>query len=318
MRNYVVTNYLDESWASGKNWKVHTEKVQIDPGNWDEITVIQTPERTLRQKKSFRKVTEFETVTAVTEYYIKTPEDFRQFQKYQPDLPNYDCSELSYARELVGEDGLSGTWLEGVFNMVGMHRDLGELLVDPYEDEEFFLEMMEYFLARLVRLVPQLVDAGCDFLTVAGNMASGSMAGPTMFREYIMPFEERLIEAIHKAGAKCIYHNCGDAKYLLPIYGEMSMDMYESLTAAPYGDTELEEAFAQIAPPKVLSGNLDQISFLKTATPEEVTNKVREVLTAAKKRGSFILAASDYLSEGTPEENIYAFAEAAKKYGMYE
>jgi len=41
------------------------------------------------------------------------------------------------------------------------------------------------------------------------------------------------------------------------------------------------------------------------------------VLDLAKLRGGFILAASDYFNEGTPEENIIAIAEAGRKYGSY-
>ncbi len=37
----------------------------------------------------------------------------------------------------------------------------------------------------------------------------------------------------------------------------------------------------------------------------------------AKPYGNFILAASDYSCEGTPYENIQAYADAALEYGSY-
>ncbi|MPN31943.1 hypothetical protein SDC9_179418 [bioreactor metagenome] len=143
------------------------------------------------------------------------------------------------------------------------------------------------------------------------------MAGPKMFEQFVMPYEMRLIEAIHRAGGKMIYHNCGDARFLLPLYGKMGIDLYESLTAAPFGDTVLEDALLQIPLPTVLSGGIDQIQFLKTATPSEVSARVRDVLSLVKQRGGFILAASDYFSEGTPPENLQAFANAAREFGKY-
>ena len=148
-------------------------------------------------------------------------------------------------------------------------------------------------------------------------MANGSMAGSRLFGEFVMPYENRIIDAIHEEGCFCIYHNCGDARVLLPYYDEMKMDMYESLTPPPYGDTILSEALEVIKPPKVLSGNLDQIDFLVHATPDQVRQRVKEILELAKPRGHFILATSDYFSEGTPEENIYAFAKAARDFGGY-
>lgn len=114
-----------------------------------------------------------------------------------------------------------------------------------------------------------------------------------------------------------MYHNCGDGKSLMPLIDQMSMDIYESLTPPPFGDTVLSEALETIRPPKALLGNLDQIDFLVHATPDEVLRRTRDILEAAKKRGHFILATSDYISEGTPEENLYAFAQAALEFGSY-
>jgi uroporphyrinogen decarboxylase len=132
-----------------------------------------------------------------------------------------------------------------------------------------------------------------------------------------MPYEKRVIEEVHREGAKIIYHNCGDAKLLQPFYAEMGIDMYESLTAAPYGDTVLAEVLKTIPLPTALSGGIDQIDFLKKATPAEVRARVKDVLEIVKPRGGFVLAASDYICEGTPEENLIALAQAGLEYGAY-
>ena len=57
--------------------------------------------------------------------------------------------------------------------------------------------------------------------------------------------------------------------------------------------------------------------FLKTASPAEIRAEVQRVMELVKPRGSFIFACTDYLCEGTPDENIYALAEAAKEFGAY-
>lgn len=317
LRNYVPGAHLKAEYVTNENWKYESRTVGDLDRSWDVYATITTPERVLTCKTSYRRVTPNEVVSARTECYIKGPEDLEQFIKYQPPVQKYDLSLITHAREVVGDYGLTGPWVDGVFNTCGGHRYLGDLLQDPYEDEDFFFDMMDYFYGRVATYVEQVFDAGADFISVSGNMASGSMAGPNMFRKYIMPYEKKLIDLAHSKGGKVIYHNCGDAKYLLPLYNEMGIDMYESLTAPPYGDTNLEYALQTIQPPTVLSGNLDQIHFLKTATPDEIKAQVRQVLELTKTRGSFILACSDYLCEGTPDENIFAMAEAAKEYGSF-
>ena len=317
LRNYILSDYLDETCVSAPNWQAQKHTVQRGAGGWDEQTVVTTPERQLTQVKSYRRVSPYEVVEAVTEYYIKDPADFEQFKKYQPSLAQYDCSIVAHARELIGDSGLTGPWIQGAFNTLGMYRDLSLLLVDPYDDEDFYTEMMEYFGERAAGYMRQAIRAGADFISMSGNMASGSMAGPKMFAHYVRPYEMRMIAGVHEAGAKIIYHNCGDASKLLPLYSGMGIDMYESLTPPPYGDTVLEEALRLIAKPTALSGGIDQIDFLKKATPDQVRSRVQEVLDAVKPRGAFVLAASDYILEGTPEENLFALAEAGRAYGAY-
>lgn len=318
LRNYNVPAYLEEACLSCDAWRVEVRNTGDVGTSWEEITTITTPERTMTQRKSLRRVTQYEVVEAPVECFIREPEDFEQFLKYQPPVPQYDCSVVTHARSVVGDDGLTGPWVHGVFNLCGTYRKLEDLLMDPYTDEAFFAALMEYFLQRLFRTVEQIIAAGADFISLSGNMASGSMAGPNLFEEFIMPYEMRLIDRIHACGAKVLYHNCGDARFLLPLYDRMHLDLYESLTPPPYGDTELLTALETIRPPTVLSGNIDQIHFLMEASPEEVYERVRETVSAVKKRGSFVLACTDYLSEGTPEANLRAFAEAGFQFGRYE
>ena len=317
LRNYTFGDAWDEDRLSCDTWRVKKEATG-DIGNiWNEQTTITTPERTLTQVRSFRKVTPNIVVSATGRYFIQGPDDFEQFVKYQPPIGKPDLSVIAHAKEVVADDGIACTWIQGAFNYVERYRGLQELLTDPYDDEGFYDEMMEYFGARNFEMTRQLIAAGSDLICIEANMATGTMAGPRMFGDYIMEREEQLIDLIHSEGCYAMYHNCGDGKSLLPLIDQMSMDIYESLTPPPFGDTVLTEALDTIKPPKVLLGNLDQIDFLVHATPDEVRRRTREILESAKERGHFILATSDYISEGTPEENLYAFAQAAHEFGRY-
>jgi len=275
LRNFHIMDYIDERLISCERWKVEMEKVDLGNGDWDDKMTVSTPERQLTQTKSYRRVSSNETVEAVTEYLIKSREDFEQFKKFQPSIGQYDCSVISYARKLVGNDGLSGPWMHGVFNIAGTYRDLPDLIMDASAEEDFYIEMLEYCYDRAATFVKQLISAGADFISVGGNMASGSIVGPKMFKSHVMSYEIRLIDVIHDLGAKVIYHNCGDMKFMMPMYCEMGIDMLESLAAPPFGDVQLEDVFDAIPLPTVLSGGIDQIDFLRKATPDQVCARKR-------------------------------------------
>ena len=61
------------------------------------------------------------------------------------------------------------------------------------------------------------------------------------------------------------------------------------MTPPPYGDVDLDKALKIMNKKVVLLGNIDQIDFLKKATPAQIKEKVKEVLDKAKKRGNFRL-----------------------------
>ena len=81
--------------------------------------------------------------------------------------------------------------------------------------------------------------------------------------------------------------------------------------------TRLAEAKNFFGDSLILSGNLDQVVFLKNATVNEVCDTVAGIVETGKSGGNFIFAASDFLEKETPEENIRAAVETAIDTGRY-
>ncbi len=316
-RNSTV-NYLNEAALSSAKWQVkETRKDISDGGDYDITTVITTPEKQLRQIKQYRTNTPFEVVEASLEYFIKDEDDFAQFVKYQPAVPQYDGSDTARARKALGDRGCIAPWAQGVFNMVSMHRKLDDLLLDPYLNPVFYHEMMDYFGQRMFEVIKQYQKNGADMVSCGGNVAAGGVVGPDYFKEHILPSEAAFFKKINSLGLYSIYHNCGDASRLLPLYPEIGMSMYESLTPPPYGDTDLEFAFSVMPKDITLSGGFDQISLLRKGSAADIRSTVRKMMETVKKRGNFIMAATDYFNENTPEDNVFEFVRAAKEFGEY-
>ena len=313
LRTCNVGYYLSEAVCDSENWKV-TEFREESGSGWIDVTIIKTPEKELKQCKKFSQITNNEVVEAIVECYIKDEDDFEQFIKFQPPVPEYDCSIVKKARELLGDKGLAAPWAQGAFNSVAFYRKLDDLLMDPYINPDFYNKMITHFSSRMLILIKQLADAGADIICCGGNIGNGSMAGPAFFKDHILPYEIDFFKKIKEIGLYSLYHNCGDADLLLDMYSQIGMDIYESLTAPPYGDTLLKNAFERLDESIILCGNIDQIKFLRTATPEEIKKEVENVLSSAAARGRFILGTTDYFSEGTPHENIMAMAKAAKDF----
>lgn len=301
----------DEAALSSPAWVVRTREERLDAATLV-TTTITTPERVLTQVVRFEELSPYHRVKAVLEWFIKDPDDFAQFLRYQPPLPALDLSGLRRTREAVGEEGIVAPWVSGVFNTLSDHRKLDDLLMDAVLRPEFYRAMAEHFLRRQMEHLAQVAGAGVDALSYAGNIAGGSLVGPAFFRQYVLAYEKRLIESIQGAGVSVLYHNCGDARSMIEVYNELGPAAYESMTEPPYGDNDLADAVARFRRDMTLIGNLDQISFLRTASPAEVREAALKKLAIVGERLGFILGTSDFLEEGTPEENLFALAEAVR------
>ena len=281
-------------------------------------TVVTTPEGEIQRVRATRWTCEYDAESALVEFPIKSEHDLELCKKYMPPVGRLDTSTILRAKERVGDDGVIAPWIQGVFNEVSFwYRRLDDLILDAVIRPGFYHDLMTFCLQRVLRLVEQYVGAGVEVLSAGGNIANGKLVGADFFSHYVAPYERQLIDFIQERGAVLLYHNCGYAGRLLPIYPSLGMKAYESLTPPPYGDTRLAEAFARFDPTKTtLLGNIDQIHLLRYRTPAEIEAAVKETLQTAKGwGGSFILATTDYFNEDTPHENIHALAEAGRKYG---
>ncbi|MBN1445539.1 MAG: hypothetical protein JW957_05485 [Candidatus Omnitrophica bacterium] len=296
------------------NWQVN--EVKKSSGN-SEITetAVKTPGGTLRQVYKTTKISAYDYEESPVEYLVKNSDDFELCKKYQPVPEQIDITPVLKAKKVSGECGVTAPWIQGAFNFAAFYFcKIDTLFLWAMTEETFYRELMEYLLRRNMGYIDRILEAGPDLVSYAANIANSKMVSPGFYGRFIMEYEKRLIEYIRAKKTGVIFHNCGYAEKLLPLYAKMKMPAYESLTPPPYGDTVLTDALSIFPEDTVLSGNIDQIYLLRNGTPEEIEKKTREVVNAVRKSGrkNFIVATTDYFSEDTPRENIHAFSRGAK------
>jgi uroporphyrinogen-III decarboxylase len=256
-------------------------------------------------------------VLAVEKYLIETRQDFEIFAKYVPPAQFMNPDLVRRARKAVGDKGLVNPCTHGAFNTIAQFRKLEDVMMDPISDEGFYREMIKFLLDWQMAAYRKVIAAGADCIEIGGNMAT-SCVGPEYFQRYVREYENEMARQIHAEGAFVVYHNCGDAQKIMHLYNDMEIDMWGYLTGPPFGDVILEDALRVIRPSMTLRGNIDQVEFLRNAAPDQVKERVRELLEKVKPRGNWILCTTDFPFDGLPYENMHAFAEAGREYGRYE
>lgn len=306
LRNFNIRS--DELGVSTDRWK--PEKKESRAGSEEtERVLVRTPGGTLSQTTVTKRITPYRKAAARTEALIKTMDDYRILCEFQPEPPAPDLEPLRKAREAIGESGILAPWFNGVFNQMESLRPIEDLLMDPYTDPDFYHDFAERTLRRQMSAIRPILEDGVDMVSYAGNIASSTLVGGKYFDEFILPYEKRLIDFIQARCLGVIYHNCGDAEGLIPSYNRLGMRCFESMSEPPYANNSAARCAAQFSKTITLMGNIDQIRFLKEASPVDIRKKARELLSLMKGR-SFILGTSDLIEEGTPDANLFALAQS--------
>lgn len=315
-----IPYYLKKSFL---NWDVKQNIIR-QKGLYTIISEIQTPLKTLKQVETGPDVglgVEGINLT-VTEVLIKDESDFEAFIKFVPKIDRETIDEMKtycgWSKNVIGDLGLSVPWTwGGIYNQASRLRGMQQLMMDPYLDPDFYREFMNKITELAVEAARELAIVNGDAIGIKGNIANASMIGKNFFDEFILPYEKRLVEAIHDAGSFTIYHNCGKAEALLPSYLELGITAWETVAEPPQGDNDLARAKKLVGDKITLIGNLDQVVFLKTASVAEVEERTKQIVSLGKPGGRYIFAVSDLLEKNTPFENIFAAVNTVKNFGSY-
>jgi uroporphyrinogen decarboxylase len=302
-----------------ENWKVDI-KDEVIGDNYIRTVKIATPEGELVQQEGApynEKILSgihFSTI----KYLIENSEEFELFKKYCPKREQQDIDKIinagKEAREAIGDYGINCPWaIGGVYNLAATYMNLQNMLCDALMNPDYYQEYMDFFADMVAEDYKIFADSEFDAVGIQGNIANGAIMGEEYFDEYVMPYEKKAIEVLIKAGKPTIYHNCGNAANLYPCYKRMGITVWETVAPSPRGDNSIAAAKEYFGDSIILSGNFDQVHFLKDASPEEVEEAAYQQMIIGKQGGHFIFSCSDYLEVGTPLENVKAMLRGALK-----
>lgn len=319
-------NFFTRPWwlkESREGWEL-SEHSWVENGIYYLRTSIMTPDGELSMRESGPY--DVRTIRGIhlhtDEYLIEEQRDLEilisNFPTESDRSHQQRAQRFAQTDHILGDHALACPWgAGGVFNSVSTYRNIEKLLTDPYLDPEFYQLLMEFFTSWIVKDYHHLLEAGYQALGIQGNIANGSLVSGDYFDSFILPYEQSVAQAITEGGGRSIYHNCGAAKGLYESYTRLGIDLWETVAPPPMGDNDLLEAKSYFKGRMALSGNIDQVDFLKRATVKEVREKTEELMSIGSPGGGFIFAASDYLEPDTPEENIHMLVDTAIACGCY-
>ncbi len=200
-------------------------------------------------------------------------------------------------RDKVGGEVPIMGWVEGALAEAADLRGVMNLMMDLIRYPAWVEELLEICAAVSVNFARQQIEAGADIIGLGDAIAS--QISPQMYRQFALPYERRVFEAVHQMGGIARLHICGDTNKLV---GDMVGSGADIIDLDWMVD--MATAIRRFGDQVSFCGNFDPVSVMFQGTPEMVYEATQACILSGGER-SFSAAGCE-IPNGTPHANINA------------
>jgi len=202
------------------------------------------------------------------------------------------------------------TMIGGPWTFAVELRGVNEAMEDLYEDTPFLHDLMQYTTETVLLRCQAALALGVH--PVLGDPSAGmSLISPSVYREFVRPYHQRIVDAIHEKGDTVSVHICG---YVDPIFEDLIDVGFDGMSIdAP---SSLEKLFEVGRGKTVIIGNVNPVLFVQ-GTPGQLEEEARKCLDVAKGEARYVAGPGCQIPLGAKIENIQAFTRACHEYGAF-
>lgn len=308
MAQFWVT-HADFEKFNTKNWSDIPEVIKDDPDDRKVHHTIETPEGNLTYKTAGDRKT-----TWITEYLIKQDEEIQLIKNYMP-VPKLNLEPLSKKYDEVGDDGILRGFVWGDQAGCWQHAaclcDINDLILATYDKPDWVHELLEILLDKKMQFIESMKGARFDLIETGGGSSSSTLISPDLHKEFCLPYDRKMHDALHQFGFKITYHTCGGTLGIEEMIVQNGCDASETLAPVSIGSNQEPWDLKQKVGNRIaLIGGIDQFNILSGGSKELIFHKVSELFQKVGYDGGYICSASDHFFE-TPVENLKWYADAA-------
>jgi hypothetical protein len=146
-----------------------------------------------------------------------------------------------------------------------------------------------------------------------GENIDSNLSPPHYFEKYLIPYYEKRVNQLHRAGKYCHIHIDGSLRDILPYFEYLPFDGLEALTPKPQGDVSMDEIKDAIGK-KILLDGIPSILFLPEYSGNYLIEYTKNVLELFSP--NLILGVSDELSPNGDIRKIEKISEIVKNFNL--
>jgi MtaA/CmuA family methyltransferase len=205
-------------------------------------------------------------------------------------------------------------WVRGncdqaAFSLACMLRGMQSWMLDIMDEasERPVRQLLDYCTGITTEFLGLMARTGADMLSNGDSSAGTSLISPRLYRQFGLPYEQRVAAFAHALRLPWALHVCGNTNLILPDLAATGADALELDFK-----TDAGRAHRELKNRSTFIGNIDPSGVLALGSPEIVESKTRELIDVFSDEPRFILNAGCALPATTPPENLRAMIRAAR------
>ncbi|CAG0944135.1 uroporphyrinogen decarboxylase [Anaerolineae bacterium] len=231
------------------------------------------------------------------------------------EIPDYFFRTLDLVKRAVGDTvsihGEVFSPFTHYMELFGYEQALMSLLADPGKAHALLDRLTDASIAWAVAQARRGVDA----VLISSAFAGGSLISTQMYREFVIPYERQVTEAVKAVGVPIYTHTCGRIGDRLELMAETGTQGIDTLDPPPLGNVELAEAKRRIGDKLFIKGNLNSVALLAYETHAQVIAEATERIRIGKIGGGYILSTACSVAPHVEPWKLVLLAPLAEEIG---
>ena len=216
-------------------------------------------------------------------------------------IPQYLKANLLAARAISDRPVFAGCI--GPFSLAGRLYDMSGIMMLIYENPDAAHTLLAKCTQFIEKYCLALKETGVNGVMMA-EPAAGLMSNDDC-KAFSSAYVKYIVSKVQDENFIVVLHNCGNT-------GHCTEAMVDTGAAAYHfgNKCKMAEVLRDVPPTALAMGNIDPVSVFKDGTPEQMHQKVKEVLDKCKDYPNFVLSSGCDTPPHSPLANINAFFDA--------
>ena len=232
-------------------------------------------------------------------------------------IPEYTFRMFDIVKAQAGDDlsihGSIYSPLTHFFELFGYENALMGFITDPGKAHAVLDRLTEHVITYGVALAHH----GTDAIDLSSAFVAAPFLSRKMYKEFVVPYEQRVTDAIRLAGTVIYTHTCGRIGDRLDLMQETGTQGVDTLDPPPLGNGDLAVAKRDFGRQLFFKGNMNSVAILGYETEAQVIAEATDRIQIGKPGAGYILSTACSVAPHVEPWKIELLTPLAEEIGRY-